>query len=44
MERKINMPKIDFNSFDLILCVALFGGFWTGIWLPFIILGIIRIL
>ena len=40
--------KLDFNSFDsvlfdLVLCVALFGGFWTEMWLPFIVLLFIRI-
>jgi hypothetical protein len=30
--------KIDFDSFDLIVCVALAGGFMTGEWMPFVIL------
>ncbi len=32
--------KIDvsFDSFDLIMCVALWGGFATGNWLPLLVL------
>lgn len=28
--------KTTFDSFDLIVCVALWGGFVTGNWFPFI--------
>ena len=27
-----------FDSFDLAICVALWGGFQTGMWLPAIVL------
>jgi hypothetical protein len=32
--------NISIDSFDIIMCVALVGGFMTGEWLPFIFLSV----
>jgi len=36
--------NIDIDSYDLVICVALVGGFATGNWLPFIVFGIILLI
>jgi hypothetical protein len=35
---KIQKRRGDFDSLDLIVCVALAGGFMTGEWMPFAVI------